>query len=70
MSETDNLKEALEQAKIVLEKAKIEYEKAFERVNELQYDLLMLENDQEAEVEIEPPDCEQCGRIRCICDDE
>ena len=48
-----------------LEEARIELHKVIERIDKLEYDLYLLD-----ETNQEPPDCEQCARPRCICQED
>ena len=50
-----------------LKTAYTELQKMVKRIDKLEYDLYMLD---ETSVDLEPPDCEQCGRPRCICGEE
>jgi len=47
-----------------LEITRIELQKVIERIDKLEYNLYIMDESNQ-----EPPDCEQCGRPMCICND-
>ena len=48
-----------------LEKAHIELRKVNKWIDKLEYHLYLLD-----ETNMEPPDCEQCARPRCVCQED